>query len=101
MTNQEAAQTILRQLGGNRFIAMTGAREFLAGDSQFGLTFRIGRALHGINTVSIRVNANDLYDIEYVALRGTKIKVVATSENVYCDALQADFTKHTGLRTSL
>jgi hypothetical protein len=38
----EIEQEILRQLGGNKFIAMTGAKNFVAGDGI--LAFRIPKA---------------------------------------------------------
>ncbi len=112
MTNQIAA-TILNQLGGNRFIAMTGAKNFLAtGD---GLRFSIGRNASKANRVEIKLNGLDLYDIEFVKYTPSKLKVnhkagtaewvdekrvtVKTYEDIYCDQLQELFTETTGLYT--
>jgi hypothetical protein len=43
----------------------------------------------------------DLYDVEFIAARGTNIKTVAKVKGVYNDQLQQVFTQHTGLYTRL
>ena len=98
MTKQQADIT-LKQLGGNKFIAMTGAKQFSFGKQ--GLGFRIGKNSKSINYVRVDLKSNDLYDMEFIRIRGTKIKVVKKVTGVYNDQLQKIFTKHTGLYTSL
>ena len=98
MTKQQADVT-LKQLGGNKFIAMTGAKQFSFGKQ--GLGFRIGKNSKSINYVRVDLKSNDLYDMEFIRIRGTKIKVVKKVTGVYNDQLQKIFTKHTGLYTSL
>lgn len=95
------AQEIVRQLGGGRFIAMTGAKNFTVTAGGNGVVFRIPKAKSGINYVKITLNGLDLYDLEFIAARGTALKTVATEKDFYNDMLQAAFTKHTGLATSL
>lgn len=41
MTNTMIAETILQQLGGNKFVVMTGAKNFVALEN--GIKFNIGR----------------------------------------------------------
>ena len=43
----------------------------------------------------------DLYDMEFINMRGPKRKVVKKVKGVYADMLQKIFTKYTGLRTRL
>jgi hypothetical protein len=95
----QVAQTILQQLGGRRFLAMTGAK-FLVGGDNF-LMFKLPRAKDGINKVRITLNASDTYDLDFFRLRGTKVSQVAHVEDIYNDQLQEIFTQHTGLYTSL
>ena len=98
MTKQQADVT-LKQLGANKFIAMTGAKQFSFGKQ--GLGFRIGKNSKSINYVRVDLKSNDLYDMEFIRIRGSKIKVVKKVTGVYNDQLQKIFTKHTGLYTSL
>ena len=95
----EIEQEILRQLGGNKFIAMTGAKNFIAGDGI--LAFRIPKALNGINAVRITLNSLDLYDMKFFRIYGFDMKQVAEVNGVYNDQLQSIFTAKTGLYTHL
>jgi len=95
------AQTIIQQLGGNKFLAMTGAKSLV--DTGEGLQFKLPARLakSGINCVTIKLNARDLYDITYYKTRGLDLKVMGESSDIYADSLQASFTEATGLETSL
>lgn len=99
------AQTILEQLGGNRFIAMTGAKLFINLNdpgTRGGLQFNIGRgATNGANRVVITLNAADLYDVRFYSVRALKFKPLQSFSGVYADKLRAVFTQATGLETSL
>lgn len=95
------AQTILEQLGGRRFIAMTGARDFLdCGDT---LKFRIpgNMTKKRINIVMITLNGRDLYDIEFGRLWKLDYKAIEKHTDVYFDGLQPLFTRITGMHTRL
>ena len=93
------AKILLQQLGGNRFIAMTGAKNF-AFDSKY-MSFKIGRNSKGINFVRIGHNAKDLYDMEFgfVSVRGIKVKKKV--KDVYADMLGQIFKKYTGMNVRL
>lgn len=101
MENGFYAGEVLRQLGGNRFIAMTGAKQFVKDDEKRSISFRIGRNSEGVNVVRITLNAMDTYDMEFLSVRAGNVKVKSTSDGVYCDGLEQSFTTHTGLYTSL
>lgn len=93
----EIGKMILSQLGGNRFIAMTGAKNFGILSEKNGIGFMIPRA-NGVRGIRIRLNSMDLYDMEFL---NTKFKVVKEFKGVYNDQLQNVFTQVTGLYTSL
>jgi hypothetical protein len=92
------ATTILEQLGGNKFIAMTGAKMFV--DVGNGIVFKLPK-FEGvkINSVKIVLNSRDAYDVEFGNVRGTNYKVLSKSADVYADNLQMVFSNATGLLT--
>lgn len=100
--SHQVANTILQQLGGNRFVTMTGARNFVA--CADALIFAIpgnGFAKQGINRVTIRLTADDLYTVEFLRQRGATCKSIGRFEGLYADQLQSTFTEATGLYTRL
>lgn len=101
MTTLQIAKTILEQLGGRRFVAMTGAKNFLGGERT--LSFRLPSyfARSGINAIRITLQPSDTYTVEFSRVRGVKFVPVSTHEGIYCDALPALFTAETGLLTTL
>ena len=97
---KQIAKTILQQLGGNKFIAMTGAKNL--GFTNKGLQMKIGRNTKGVTHVIIDLDrGKDLYNIEFVKIRGVKRTTVKKLKGVYADQLGKIFTKYTGLRTRL
>lgn len=104
-TKMQIANTILRQLGGNRFITMTGARDFLAIDS--GLQFKLPSdfAKDGINCVRVELNDSDTYTMTFGQVRrrsgALDYKEHSRESLVYADQLQSTFTSVTGLDTHL
>lgn len=98
------AKTILSQLGGGRFAAMTGAKNFSCGGKENYLGMRIPRTKGekgSVNYVKIALNGLDLYDVEYGRIHGYKYTVVAEENNIYADMLVESFERNTGLYTSL
>ena len=101
----EVALEILRQLGGNRFIAMTGACSLCSGENS--LSFRIPKAKSGIRGVVVTLNASDTYTVKFYKpgffRKGEWVgeKWVSEQSEVYCDQLRDIFETETGLATSL
>jgi hypothetical protein len=95
------ATTIYEQLGGRRFRAMTGAKNFLDGGNylQFDLPSRFAK--HGINKVRVTLSPADTYTITFWRRRGLDLKEVAKVYDVYADNLREVFTRHTGLDCTL
>jgi hypothetical protein len=100
-TQPTVAQTILQQLGGRRFLAMTGASD-LVGDTDY-LMFSLPRNMTRgrFSKCRITLNALDLYDIELFRIVKCEIKTQASSTDVYVEDLQRVFTSMTGLDTHL
>ena len=100
MSDLKVAETILKQLGGNKFRAMTGAKN-LAGDSK-SLSMRIGRNSSNSNYLQITLNSMDTYDIKFCKLtRKYEEKSIKEYNGVFNDMLDDMFTAHTGMYTSL
>jgi hypothetical protein len=98
--SENVAREIFKQLGGNRFVAMTGAKHILDGGKY--LSFKIPRAgKNGINYVKITSTDMDLYDIEFGRIHGNTYKVVKKVNGIYYDQLTNIFTEVTGLYTRL
>lgn len=95
------AGEILRQLGGNRFIAMTGAKDFAKDDAKNEIVFKIGRNAKSVNYVRIKLTPMDTYDMEFLNVSVKGIKVKSKVEGVYNDQLQDIFTENTGMYTQL
>lgn len=57
------ATTILQQLGGNKFIAMTGAKNFVS--VKDGIRFSIGRNGSKANMVQITLKWDDTYTMQF------------------------------------
>ncbi len=105
------AKTILLQLGGMKFIAMTGVKNFMYADvtehnKTFWLRMDLPRNAGKVNRLKIYLNADDTYTMEFYHQKLNKdFDVVKTNikryEHVYCDKLTEIFTEVTGLDTNL
>lgn len=93
------AQIILQQLGGRRFMAMTGATCYQDNNGQTLVTKFKGSKI--ANIMYITLNGLDLYDVKICKYRGQEVKTVKELNNVYSDMLQDIFEDTTKLRTSL
>ena len=109
--NVEIANIILEQLGGNKFVVMTGAKHFKA--IKNGLRMKIPKNKSKANSLDITLNYDDTYTMRfyrYVAPRlnsktlmmsEEKLEEVKKFEGVYFDQLQELFTEVTGMYTRL
>jgi hypothetical protein len=97
--NMAVSRTILEQLGGHKFVVMTGARNIFSIES--GLSFKIPgtHTKNHINFISITLDPSDTYTIKFFKFRGSKIKTISEHSMIYDDMLQKIFTAETGLDT--
>jgi hypothetical protein len=95
------AKTILEQLGGNRFVAMTGAKNF--GDTGNGLAFQVPASLtkNRINAVKVVLDPSDTYTVKFLRITSKELKTVSQHSMIYCDQLKELFESETGLLTHL
>lgn len=99
----QTADTILAQLGGHKFIVMTGAKHLMG--EKDSLTFKLPRgAKDGINCVKIKLEGNDTYTVTFYKqgrAPSFNISVVHERYGIYDASLRPLFTSLTGLETSL
>ena len=97
------AETILAQLGGQKFKVMTGAKEIFAVEN--GLSLRLPASgewrRRGINYIRITLEPTDTYKMEFKRIRGHKVTDIAEHSMIYDHMLQSIFTAETGLDTHL
>lgn len=101
-TQNQIAQTILQQLGGNRFMVMTGSKNFVA--SSNALSFSLARNASKANRCVITLDeGSDTYVVEFwnVNMKKVTMTTLKKYEGVYFDMLQSIFSDFTGLATSL
>lgn len=96
------AQTILQQIGGRRFAAMTGSRDFI--NMGNGLRMSLARNKTSANRLDITYDEGlDLYNMRFYRKTFSKktfeckTKDITGYEGVYCDMLEDIFTQVTGL----
>jgi hypothetical protein len=101
MSNLTVEKTILEQLGGRRFIMMTGAKNFVGGNNT--LTFKLpGSSVKGKgNVFKITLEADDTYTLTLIKIFKMEAKTLNTKTGIYNDMLQEIFTDMTGLYTRL
>lgn len=90
---------ILRQLGGNKFKVMTGAKNFVGGEN--GIGFKFGRNASKSNYVCIDLNSMDTYDVTFKHIRKFEAIEDKTFNGIYCDQLDGIFSSYTGMATRL
>lgn len=105
MDNQVAA-IILQQIGGRRFVAMTGSHDFI--NLGNGLRMSLCRNKTSANRLEIIYDEGaDLYNMRFFRISihhepfDIKVKDIEKIDGVYCDMLEDIFTDVTGLDTRI
>ena len=94
------AKTILQQIGGHRFAAMTGSHDFI--NLGNGLRISLSRNKTSANRLEIIYDDGaDLYNVRFYRHKTFEVttKDIEKIEGVYCDMLEEIFTDVTGLYT--
>lgn len=108
--NREIANTILAQLGGNKFLAMTGSHQLTYSSKERYLQMKLRRNASGAQYLKITLEPNDVYTMEFFKVKTKRESgfvvdyervEVKKIEYVYEDGLQPLFTSITELRTHL
>lgn len=99
------AEAILEQLGGQRFIAMTGARNLMSDDARGrgSLTMKLPSTITRAHITHARITLHGSDDYSLVALKARGVNCVIESEmfGIHVENLQQAFTALTGLDTHL
>lgn len=105
------ANTILEQLGGNKFIAMTGAKNFLSDGNTLRMTLPKNHSK--ANRLYITLDATDTYTMYFLKFTAGRLNKknftwipdkqedIKKISDVYGDMLQDIFTSVTGMCTHL
>lgn len=99
MKNKEIANTIMMQIGGNKFAVMTGIKIYLIVDN--GVQMKLTRNNMGAQWLRITLAANDTYTMEFIKFKKMEVVENRKFDGVYNDMLQGIFTNVTGLNTQL
>ena len=93
------ANTILQQLGGRAFVAMTGARNLI--DCGNTLRFNLPRnfAKGGIDSVRVTLDADDTYTVSFWSSRQRAHLSPTEFSGIYAEDLAPLFSDQTGLCT--
>ena len=104
---------VFKQLGGRRFMMMTGAKNFVYSNKDNFLTFKIGRNASKANYVKITLTPDDLYTMEFIRVTSPRLNhktgtftkgkrtVLEKREGLWCDMLESTFREITGLETRM
>ena len=98
MTDMTIANTIRDQIG-RPACAMIGAKNFVGG--KYELSFKIGRNPKRVSHIRVRLSPDDLYEVEFIRVRGIKVETVKEWFGVHAESLLTVIESSTGLRTSL
>lgn len=95
------SETILQQLGGRKFITMTGANNFIGGDGSLSARLPSGLASNNANGFRITLNERDYYDIRFYRIRACKLTELEGATDIGAENLRSTFERLSGLRLSL
>lgn len=109
MSDLTVANTILQQLGGSKFLAMTGAKDLAGTDNSLSFKLPTRSTKNKANHVKIILTASDDYTVEYGQIKPGNFKkgippsfqILETVTGIYAENLQSSFTRVTGLHTRL
>lgn len=100
-TDKTVAIEILKQLGGNKFIAMTGAKNLTCDNNSMGFQLSSRLTKNKSSFCKITLTVMDTYDVEFKSIRNFEVKEISSFEGIYNDQLVSVFERETGLATKL
>ena len=105
------AEEILNQLGGNKFVAMTGSKNFI--NDGYTLRMDLAKNASKANKLWVTLDESDTYTMEFFKFTPCKLNPktfefvddkrvdIEVISGVYAEDLQRAFTEVTGFDTSL
>lgn len=100
-SNKEIAMTIINQMGGPKFVAMTGSKNFIYNHNS--VTMELTRNKGRAKFLNIELTVMDTYKMTFSRFDSKTFDrvILKEYENVYNDGLAEIFESFTGLRTRL
>lgn len=92
------AAEIFKHIGGNKFMAITWAKNWIKWDNFLWFQLPNGKPANYVKI--IYDSGNDLYDIEFNNVRGTTIKFISKEKGIYVDQLLSIIESKTWIRCS-
>ena len=100
-TDMTVPETILRQLGGRRFCAMTGARDFSGDENHLSFHLPSRMTRKRASAMRIVLEPADTYRLETIRIVNFEVKTLDVRSGIHVERLHETFTDMTGLETSL
>ena len=98
--SDKVSRIILQQLGGNKFLAMTGAKDLVY--DKTSLTFKLPKNRGKIFAYKIKLDeATDTYEVTTFKRDGQYDFKQEKQEGIYCDMLRDIISKETGFALHL
>ena len=91
------ANTILQQLGGPMFVALTGAHDMTTDGRSLSIRFKGSKVA---NHLAITLEPSDTYTVTFSRIGRGGVTVTSEDHDVYADMLRDIFEYHTGLYVS-
>lgn len=99
MSKLQVAETILNQLGGGKFLAITGCKK--PSGTGNSLQFTLPKNKSKANICEIILDSDDTYTVKFYSLRNYELKDIESATGLHNDMLISHFEWVTGLVTSL
>lgn len=104
-SDMTVAKEIYNQLGGMRFLVMTGAKNLVGGDRFLSFKVPGNMTKKGINVIKVTLDSDDTYTVEFKRLRsrGASIGLIEIDRisGVYNENLISVISSVTGLALSI
>lgn len=95
--NYQVPETILQQLGGKRFMVMTGSK--VDNVTEISILLKLGCGAK-VTKFEVILKPDDTYTVNLIAGTGVRCRVIKKIDSVYCDSLVEVFERETGFYTS-
>lgn len=92
---------IINQLGGNKFIAMTGSTNFVYDNDSQSVSMQLRKNLIRAKYLKITLTVMDVYTVQFYGMKDNMPVLIKEVHNVYNDMLRELFEVTTGLNTTL
>ena len=100
--NERFIGEMMNQLGGHRFLVMTGSKPLYKDTTSANPLISLKLARNTSKATHLKITYNrslDLYEMKFIRIHGRNMTTVKECAGLYSDMLQTTFTSVTGLLT--